>query len=166
MGKYTTGKELASITKFKFFHNHLTVPAVDSIFAENTEKRFDLLKKIRLTVLTTVAAERIDTIFTLAYSGAVDDESVEKIVKNIKEHGGEVCFVQLYAPKEDLINRIGNDSRKKLGLNKPTTKKRLLELLKTRDHYASVKYKYLLIDTTKSSAKQSADRIADHFNLI
>lgn len=165
-GKYSIGRELAKLTGFKFFHNHLTVPAVDSILPDNTEKRSDLLKQIRLTILTKAAAEDIDTIFTLAYSGEVDDVSVEKIVKNIEKYNGKVCFVQLYAPKEELLKRIGNKSRKNLRLlNKPTSKKHLLNLLKTRDHYASVQYKHLLIDTTKSSVKESARQIAKHFRL-
>lgn len=165
-GKYTTGKELAKITKFKLFHNHLTVPAADSIFSDNEEKRLDLLKEVRWLILTRAAKEGVNTIFTIAYSGTVDDEAVKELVENIEKHDGKVCFVQLYAPKESLLQRIGNDSRKKLSLlNKPTTKKRLLELLGNRDHYASVKYKHLTIDTTRSSAKESARQITKHFNL-
>lgn len=167
VGKYTTGKELAKITKFKFFHNHLTVSAVDSILEDDNEKRLELLKEVRWLILTKAAKEGINTIFTIAYSGKVDDKAVKELVNNIEKYSGKVCFVQLYAPKEKLLKRIGNNSRKKLGLlNKPTTKKRLLELLGSRDHYASVKYDHLLIDTTESSAKQSAARIAQLFKLI
>jgi shikimate kinase len=166
-GKYTTGKELARITKFKFFHNHLTVPAVESIFFENQEKRTELLKKLRELILSNAAEEKINTIFTMAYSGKIDDKHVKRIVQSIEKHGGQVCFVQLYAPKEKLLKRIGNNSRKKLGLlNKPTSKKHLLERLKNGDPYDSVKYEHLLIDTTQSSAKQSAGRIVDCFKLI
>ncbi|HYF96609.1 MAG TPA: hypothetical protein VD947_01065 [Patescibacteria group bacterium] len=166
-GKYTTGKELARITGFKFFHNHLTVPAVNSILPENTEKRFDLLKQIRLIILSKAAEEGLDTIFTLAYSGAIDDKSVAQIVNNIEKYGGQVCFVQLYASKEKLLSRIGSKSRKNLRMGKFTTRKALLESLATRDHYAAVKYKNnLFIDTGKSSAKESAAQIAQHFRLI
>lgn len=166
-GKYTTGKELAKITKFKFFHNHLTVPAVDSIFFDNDKKRTDLLTKVRWLILTRAAKEKIDTIFTMAYSGKVDDKAVKELVGNIEKYGGKVCFVQLYAPKAKLLKRMSNSSRKKLSLlNKPITKKHLLGRLESRDCYASVKYEHLYIDTTKSSAKQSALMISSHFNLI
>lgn len=166
-GKYTTGKELAKITNYKFFHNHLTVPAADAIFLGDEEKRLKLLKEIRWLVLTRVAQEGVNTIFTMAYSGRVDDEGVEELVKNVEKYGGEVCFAQLYAPKAELLKRVGNVSRRKMKLlHKFTTKKRLLEHLDSRDHYASVKYEHLLIDTAKSSAKQSAKRIVEYFNLV
>lgn len=104
-----------------------------------------------------------DIVFTIAYSGAVDDDFVKGVVDDVESFGGEVCFVQLYTPKEELLKRIGNESRKQLG--KITSKSELLEILRTRDQYASVKYNHLLIDTTKSPAKQSAKKIVEYFNL-
>lgn len=115
-------------------------------------------------ILHAAAKAGIDTIFTLAYSGAVDDDFVKGIVDDVESYGGEVCFVQLYTPKEELLKRISNESRKRIG--KMSTKKELLETLASRDQYATVKYKNnLRIDTTKSPAKKSAEKIVEHFKL-
>ncbi len=37
VGKTTVGRELANITGYKFFYNHLTVPAAKAIFPDNHE---------------------------------------------------------------------------------------------------------------------------------
>jgi len=163
-GKYTVGRELAKLTGYKFFHNHLTVNVVDAIFPETGPKRSELLCNFRAMLTEEAAKAGRDTILTVAYSGAVDDEFVAKVVGGVEKHGGEVCFVQLYAPPETLLERIGNDSRKQLG--KMSRKSSLKQALETRDLYAAVKHKpNLRLDTTKYSPERAAAEIVRHYGL-
>lgn len=165
-GKYTIGKALAERTGYKFFHNHLTVEAVRPIFDDSDERRVELLCDLRARVIKAAAWSDQNTIFTLAYSGVVDDDFITRLVDIVKKYGGTVKFVQLYAPPKTLMDRIENESRKLLG--KASTQASLQKSLATRDHYATVKYPAdnFRIDTTQQSPDQSAQLIIEHFELL
>ena len=165
-GKLTIATELAKLTDFKLFHNHLTVPAVKAIFPEHGPIRTELLKKNRLAILEAAAKAERSTIFTLAYSGEVDNIFVGRIVQAVESHGGRVHFVELHAPVDTLMNRIGNDSRKQIG--KISEPERLKDFLSEpgRDLFASVPYPDVLrIDTSKAEPGIVAQSIMQHFNL-
>ena len=50
-GKLTVANELAKITKFKIFHNHLTVDLLNSLLEFGTDSYFNFSDKIRLELL-------------------------------------------------------------------------------------------------------------------
>ncbi|HEV3361996.1 MAG TPA: hypothetical protein VG247_34730 [Pseudonocardiaceae bacterium] len=58
-------------------------------------------------------------------------------VKVVEARGGRMLFVELTAPEEVLMARVGNESRHRA--NKMTTPERLRLMLDARDHRASVK---------------------------
>jgi len=164
VGKTTVGRELAQATGYRFFFNHLTVPVADAIFPRresgNQDRYSDLLKKIRLACLTAAAQEGVDVIFTLAYSGAVDDEFVADIVHAVSTHGGVTHFVELRATEAVLRARVGNESRKALG--KVTDPDRLSQVLTERDLTASVKHPGVLtLDTSTRTPTESAKAILE-----
>lgn len=47
VGKFTVARELASLTGFKLFDNHLTIDVVTSIFEHGSAPYFRALRKIR-----------------------------------------------------------------------------------------------------------------------
>lgn len=55
VGKLTVAKELAALTGFKLFHNHLTVDVATSIFEHGSEPYHRVLRKIRFSVLEEAA---------------------------------------------------------------------------------------------------------------
>lgn len=169
-GKTTIGRKLATCTGFRFFPNQLTVSAVDPLFPDYREvprrdqARRDLLKTMRLAALTVAAEQGVDVVCTLAYSGAVDDEFVGKIVQAVATNGGDVHFVQLEPPDATLLRRVTNLSRRRAG--KIATRERLRESLATRDMRASVKYPNVLhLDTSKMKPAAAVQRITETFGL-
>jgi hypothetical protein len=170
VGKTTIGSKLAKLTGYKFFFNHLTVPAVKALFPGHKDRSRDeeywqLLKRLRFDTIETAADAGIDTIFTVAYQGAIDDGFVDEVVDIVTSRGGEVHFVQLIAPKDVLVERVSNKSRKDFHLGKMTTPAHLNEALHP-GMYEPVKYKGILtIDTSKVSAVDAAAQISDHFRL-
>ncbi len=168
-GKYTIGSELAKRTGYKLFHNHVTVPVARVLFPDTHESRHgeaysDLLKQLRLDVIQAAAREDINLIFTLAYSGEVDDEFIDHIVQAVESHGGNTYFIQLTAPDHTLMERVSNPSRKKLA--KMDSPAHLKQVLATRDMRTSVKYPNVLhVDTSALSPVEACDRIAKHFVL-
>ena len=165
VGKFTTGSELAKQTGFKLFHNHLTVDDADALFPLDTPERKELLQKLRLDELTIAAKYNVDTIFTQAYSGAVDAPFMDAVVRMMKNHGGQVYFVQLKAPEATLFERVHGDSRKQL-FGKITTEKGLRHRLQTHDHTSSVKYDdNFVIDNSELSVEEVVRKIMAHCNL-
>lgn len=169
-GKTTIGRILAHQTKYDFFFNHATTSAARAIFPDRhnplyADKYSDLLKALRLDGIAAAADANLDIIFTLAYSGSVDDVFVAAIVKTIKEHGGTTHFVQLDTPDAILFERVDDPTRRRLG--KVINPDRLKELLTSRDMRAQVPYDGILhIDTTLHTPKQSARKIIDTFSLV
>ena len=171
VGKTTVGRELADLTGYKLFHNHLTVPAAKALFPDSHGPHYDkrytnLLHKLRLDALSVAAEAGLDVIFTLAYSGAVDDSFVEQIVHCYTSKGGDVHFVELHAPQETLLRRVNRPSRIVLGMGKMTDPNHLQQVLDGRDMSASVKYPDIVkIDTSQTEPQTAAQHIIEHFNL-
>lgn len=169
VGKTTVGGELAHHTGFRFFYNHLTVPAAKAIFPDHHEPILNegyskLLKQMRLAGIEAAARENFDTIFTLAYSGLVDDVFIDKIVQTVESFGGVVYFVQLQAPDEVLLSRVSNESRKAIA--KISDPERLRALLESRTMHESVKYNNLLkLNTAELSPLEASHKIVSYFEL-
>lgn len=168
-GKLTVGRELARTTGYRLFHNHLTVDVARVLFPGHHEPHppalySALLKRLRLDVLEIAAHAGANTIFTLAYSGTVDDPFVAQIVEKVETHGGAVKFVQLVAPDETLLRRVSNGSRTQLGkIADPTA---LRQVLATRTMHEQVKYPGVLrLDTTQLTPQAAAKQIIAHFTL-
>src|SRR5262245_48592263 len=96
VGKLTVARELAGLTGYRLFHNHLTVPVVNAIFGKESENpgRSRLLKQLRVLSMTAAAEAGIDLIFTAAYSGGeADEEFVRQFVAPFEATGGHAMFV-------------------------------------------------------------------------
>jgi hypothetical protein len=68
VGKLTIAKEIARLTGFKVFHNHLTVNVVAAIFPRGTPAYRRLLWDIRYVVFAEAARANIEgLLFTVLY---------------------------------------------------------------------------------------------------
>lgn len=171
VGKTTVGQELANITGYRFFFNHLTVLPAKAIFPDSHEPRHDeryfkLLEKLRLAGLDAAANAGLDVIFTMAYSGSIDDNLVSQIKNLFTSRNGEVHFVELHAPDNILLQRVTNPSRADLHMGKMTEPDHLRSMLEARDMHSSVKYpEVLTIDTSLRTPKEAALSIVENFKL-
>lgn len=170
-GKTTVGKLLAAQTGYRFFFNHLTVPAAKAIFPDSQHPHPDprhtqLLHRLRLDCLTAAANAGFDTIFTLAYSGESDDVFVAQIADTFISKGGSVFFVELHAPADTLLQRVANADRSALHLGKVTEPAHLQAILAGQNVYASVNFPNILkLDTTQYTPAQAALEIMKHIAL-
>jgi len=164
-GKYTIGRQLAELTGYKLFHNHLTVDIARALFDDSYDpRRFELLDTLRLDVFEAMAREGINTIFTLAYVPELSPEFVPRIIKTVTGHGGTVHFVQLTPPDATLIERVANESRRRL--NKPTDPEHVRWKAATYNTRAKIDYpSSLSLDTSKLTPPESARHIIDAFGL-
>ena len=166
VGKLTVGTELANLTGFKLFHNHLTVDLVSSLFDFGSKPFVELRERIWLdTFAQASAADLAGLIFTFAFEKTVPEEFVATVMNTVEANGGEVIFVSLTCETNELEKRITSPMRQKFG------KLTSLELFKQLngdgvfDTPENVPNR-LTIDTTEISPAEAANRIATELNLV
>lgn len=159
VGKLTIAKKLSELTGVSLFHNHITRDLVKDIFEENLETHYDLVTKIRQDVLSYCAKHDKDLIFTYVYGGAQDDENVASFIASVEDNGGELLFVELTADREDLLQRVGNDDRKRF---KKLFNPEILENLTEDMGIFSIPFvDKVVINTSEVSADDAVAKIAE-----
>jgi len=163
-GKLTVATELAKLTGFKLFDNHVSIQFVLSIFEFGTKTFWRLTGKYRLEMLEEAAKEGIDVIFTFVYSRGEDDRFVKHVVKMVRSHGGQTCFVRLYCERKELVRRVKANQRRRMG--KVSSEKILGDLFRRHDLDLEIPFrKSLSIDTTNQSPRTVAKQIARQYRL-
>jgi len=161
-GKLTVAEKLSDSTSISVFHNHLTRDLVNDIYKKELLSHYGLVTKIRFDVLEYCAKNNTDLIFTYVYGGEQDDKDVRDFTDVIESNGGEIIFVELTASKEDLIDRVGNESRKKY--NKLTDESVMNSMTEDLDLYKIPYVDSLKINTSESNPNESAKTIVRHLN--
>jgi tRNA uridine 5-carbamoylmethylation protein Kti12 len=163
-GKLTVATELAKLTGFKLFHNHVSIHFVQSIFEFGTKTFSRLTNKYRLEMLEEAAREGIDTIFTFVYSKGEDDKFVRRVIQETRSHGGHVCLVRLHCERGELVRRVKAAQRRSMG--KVSTEKMLNDLFRRYNLDQEIPFhKSLSIDTTRQAPRNAARFIARQYNL-
>lgn len=170
VGKFTVAKELANLTGYKLFHNHLTADLVSSIFETGTKEYSDLVGKIRLDVLeNTAKSDSPGLIFTFVYGietfkGKDDDEFIKKTMDILRRNHGQTFFVKLTCNQKALEKRLIHPSRKKF--NKLQSIKLFKKIQNDYDLARTIPYgKSLEIDTTQQPPQETANKIKKYYKL-
>ena len=164
VGKLTVANEVAKLTGFKVFHNHLSIDCIEPVFEFGSKSFCKLIEIIRVETVAEAARVRQDLIYTFCYAKDLDDAHVEKITKVVEDAGGEVCFVLLKADRNELDRRVVEDSRKKMG--KAKTVEMMDFFHETYDLLSPVpERESLIIDNTNLSAAETARKIILHFGI-
>jgi chloramphenicol 3-O-phosphotransferase len=162
-GKLTVAEELAKLTGYPVFHNHLTRDLVQGIYPGNLVGNYELVDTLREAVLTYSARHGTSIIFTFVYDGPADDTVVRKRIETVTANGGDVLLVELYAPHDVLLTRVSDASRMK---HKKLTDRETLASLLERIPYPSLPYRGVLkIDTSKHAPTEAAALIVGHYEL-
>ncbi|MDE1828189.1 MAG: AAA family ATPase [Candidatus Micrarchaeota archaeon] len=164
VGKLSVAMELATMTNYKLFHNHVSVDFVKTIFEFGTPTFNRLVNKYRIELLENAAREQISTIFTSAWIKGSHQQTADNLRFRIEQNGGKVCFVYLYAPREVLIERVDGKSRQDFG--KIRDADQLKEFLRSYDlpKVAPIDGSFT-IENSQLSPNEAAKLIRSHFNL-
>lgn len=165
-GKFTVSKELEKLTRYKLFHNHLTLDLAREILPDFDERLFELTRRLRLEAFEAAAKYNRNIIFTYVYTGdESEDDFVYATKKIIESHGGNIHFVQFTAPLGVILSRVSQESRNQF--RKIMNKDELETQLTSYDRDVSVPIDdILMIDTSTLSPPESAQKISDHFKLV
>ena len=115
VGKLTVARELARLTGFRLFHNHLTVDLVSSLFPFGSEPFVLLREQIWLAAFAEAARNNVSLIFTFNPERTVRERFIQDTLDVVGSAGGEVVFVELTCTEEELERRIEDASRKEFG---------------------------------------------------
>lgn len=162
-GKLTIAKILRKKSGFKLLENNRTNRVVQEIFPFGSPPFIRLVEELRLNMFKEAALESVDLITTFVYSHHQDDGFVRAVLDAVTYHG-RVLFVQLTCPESVLLKRIQNPDRK--GHNKLVDQKTLKEMLADDDLLKPIPFvESLILDTSKLSAEESAERIMREIKL-
>lgn len=177
VGKMAVGLELAKLTGFKLFHNHMTIDLVLNFFDYGSDKFNILNEEFRARIFEEVAtSDLMGLIFT--FVAALDDIRdkiyLEKISGIFEEQGATVYYIELEADLEERLRRNKGKLRMDLKPSKRDTERSEKGLLSLEDQYvmnSNEEYpfffqeNYIKIDNTKLSAKEVAKQIFNIFKF-
>ena len=163
-GKLTIARELAALTGFALFHNHLIVDAVAALFPFGSERFVQLREELWLRLFGEAAAAGQSLVFTFAPEPSVAVGFPERVQQLIERAGGEVHFVQLTVVAAEQERRLALPSREAFG------KLRSVELLRQirEDCVAcerAMPAPALTIDTLSIDPARAAAAIAERLHL-
>jgi predicted kinase len=167
VGKLTIAQEIARLTGFKVFHNHLTVNLVAAILPRGTPAYRQLLWDIRYAVFAEAARAHIEgLLFTMVYRRD-QDPYIARCVEIVEQCGGSVCFVHLYCHEETVRQRVVREDRKQHG--KITSVELLNELLRhwePRSTFeAATQWDSLSLNTDVLRPVEAAQQVIAHYRL-
>ncbi len=175
VGKMTVGQELAKITDYRLFHNHITIELVRNFFSvHGSEEGARLNRLFRKEIFESVAKSNLPgLIFTymFEFDTRTEYDYIQALIDLYKSHGANPCVIELYA--DFSVRKQRNKTENRLQ-NKPS--KRDIEhseaLLDSEVNYrvnsreGEIPFdNYLKIDNTYLSPEAAAKQIKAHFNL-
>jgi hypothetical protein len=164
-GKYTVGRELAALTGFEFYHNHLVVDDVlkrhafgtpgfiaerDRAWREHLDRAFTRLPP--------------GLIFTFNPENSVPQEFIDWLFAAAPARGAALHSVELTASHEEILARLGSEQRRQFG---KLTDPLLFERLTAEGVFLAPRIPRtdLRLDSGTTSAPDAARRIVAHFRL-
>ena len=175
VGKMTVGYELAHLTQFRLFHNHMTIDFVQPIFPRGQPQFARLVGEFRRRIFEEVAASDLPgLIFTYVWAldNPHDKTTIDDYCTIFRKHGGHVYFVELVAPQAERLKRNRTAFRlhhkpSKRDIAQSERNLLVIDLEKKVNSTGDFFYQqnYLRLDTTMFSARTAAEQIIATFGF-
>ena len=172
VGKMSVGQELAKITPFRLFHNHMMIEPVLEIFGSF---RCDVIQKLRKVIFEEFAkSDNYGMIFTFMW--AFDMPSDWEYLESVKAIFGlpeeDVYYVELIAPQEVRLRRNATENRLKHKASKRDIEASNARLVRDDENYRCESLpgeipfpNYLRIENSDLTPEEAAARIKSHFGF-
>lgn len=160
VGKLTVAREVARLTGWRLFHNHLTVDLALSVYDFGTPGFVALREQIWLMVVRRAQADGLPgLIFTFNPENSVPQRFIDELFAEIAGAGGEVIPVEFTALEGEIEKRLGSASRRS---HAKLVDLDLYRRLRTAGVFASPRIPgaKLTVDTGKLTPIPAATRIA------
>jgi len=163
VGKLAVARELARLTGYKLFHNHLTVDLVGSLFAFGSQPFVSLRENIWLAAFREAARNNLSLIFTFNPERTVREQFIKDAIDVVESAGGKVVFVELVCAGDELERRLLDPSRGEFGKLRSVEQYRNLKAAGAFEFPALPKG--LCLDTTERSAAETAKLIEEYLSV-
>lgn len=112
-GKFTIGEELARLTGYKLFHNHLAVDPLLSVFDFGSPPFVELRETFWLSIFERAALAHIPgLIFTFVPEHTVRPAFIPSLASLAFQTSIDLHFVEVTCPIPELKQRLDNPSRR------------------------------------------------------
>lgn len=174
VGKMTVGQELAKLTGYKLFHNHVTIDLVTEYFDFGTPQFSRLVREFRMRIIQEAAASDLPgLIFTMVWALDLqeDKQFIDELKGIVENEGGKTYFAELEAGIDERLRRNKTENRlkhKKKGDIAASEARMLGWEGRYRMNSAGDFFypeEYLKINNSALSAEEAARRIVEAFNL-
>lgn len=172
VGKMTVGQELAKITPFRLFHNHMMIEPVLEVFGQF---RGDIIQKLRHVIFEEFAkTDNYGLIFTFmwAFDMPSDWEYLERVKNIFNLPEKDVFYVELIAPQEVRLQRNCTENRLKNKASKRDIEASNARLIRDDQNYRCESLpgeitfpNYLRLETADLSAADAAAKIKEFFSF-
>lgn len=165
VGKLTVTKELVRLTGYTRFDNHRIVDVVVDFFDFESEPHMRLLRQIQVDIFKAAAgADHPGVVYTFLYEEGKDHPYLQELTETVQHSGGRACFVRLHCEHDQLLQRVGSESRQ--SMMKLTSPEILESLLPRYGTDAEVPFgEHFTVDTGRFSPAESAAAILTRFVL-
>ena len=166
VGKLTVGRELARLTGFRLFDNHLVVDAALAVYDFGTPPFIALREALWRAAFTEIARDQDlpGLIFTFNPENSVPQRFVDDLFAQLEETGVKIRCVELTASEATIEQRLSASDRR--------AKRKLVDLAlyrKLRDEKVFdspvITRNRLVIDTEKVGPEAAARQIVADYQL-
>jgi hypothetical protein len=164
-GKYTVAKELAALTGFELYHNHLVVDEVLKSHAFGTEGFVEMRDKMWRGYFAQFPGQgRQNIIFTFNPENTVPQAFIDWLFAELPRRGVKLSSVEVTVSEDVIEARMGSPQRQQF---KKLTDVALYRQLRDSGVFATpvIPCTDLRIDTGNVTPANAAARIARHFGL-
>jgi len=164
VGKLTVAKELAKLTGYKLFHDHIVQDAVCQIFERESEVWESLRLDWYLSAVNKLMSEKTDVVTTFCYKYPDNESSIKEMISNVQNYRGNIYFTRLYCDSNINLQRTLGDSRK--STTKIQTPDELTNTLREENLISPIRLlDHLQINNTNLSPYDAAKAIQLHYQL-
>lgn len=157
-GKLTVAREVAALTGFKLFPDHLAVDLVNSVFDSDMRPYIRIREWAWTEVLREAVHVNRSLVFTFKPQATIRTSFISHACVIIERLGGDIVFIELTCPEAVIESRIENDDR--AALHKLSS---LADYRRQRDQgafqFRTMPTPALKIDTSECSPSDAAARI-------
>lgn len=112
-GKLTVARELAALTGWRLFHNHLVVDALLAVFEFGSAPFIELREQIWRDVFARASAAGVPAlIFTFAPENTVSQSFIDQLAPAAAARGDTVHFIEIVCAECEVARRLGAESRR------------------------------------------------------
>ena len=112
VGKVTVARELARLTGWRLFHNHLTVNLALALYDFGTPGFIALRETVWWAAFRQALADRLPVmIFTFNPENTVPQRFIDELLAEVRHAGGEVIPIELVANETAIEQRLASASR-------------------------------------------------------